>query len=730
MAVGAGDAVHPVGWFWTRSSRRVLVFLGAVLAVVAAGGCGGGSSSNNTNITSIAISPTAVSVQINTQADFTATVNLANSTTTTNTAVTWQVNGTTGGNSTVGTIVASSTDTNVGIYTAPKAVPTTNNGQVTITAIISVSSGSGSSTSSTTITSNNATVTVTVGQGISVSPAQATVPAGGTYQFSALLNSALDTNATWTVSLASGQCPGTIPSGCIGSINSTTGLYSAPDAPPPGGKVTITATDSSSGTAQTATATATIAFSDASLHGPFAFSYVGNDASGFRAVAGRFVADGSGIIQSGLEDVDSFGSPVATAVPILSGTYKVGADGRTTAAVNTSNGKETWDFVLTSTSHALLIRFDTSTTGHGTIDQQNLNDLSSASVIQGNYVFRAAGGDAQFNPMGIAGRFTANGSGGIPASASIVDENNNGTVKTADPTLSGSYSFDTQNAGTGRGTLTLSSTSTGQLQFAFYIVDNTHLYIVETDTNAYLAGEVYSGATGSSFTTGALSAANYVFTVGGNSSSGAYAAGGVFASDGNGNITSGTLDSDNAGALTSNSAVSASTYTVDATTGRVDLKLGSMEFAAYPTAANTALMLELDSSAISSGTAYLQAASPAALAGNVALQLAGQGVFYNDPGLYQSDAVGEAAISGSAFTSGSAKLDINNYGTPPLLSDPIGTSSSVTAPASNGRGTMVLNPTNPPATYNLVYYVIDANTALLVGQDTTRVLNGIVVLQF
>ena len=66
-----------------------------------------------------------------------------------------------------------------------------------------------------------------------------TVPAGGTYQFSALLNSALDTNATWTVSLASGQCPGTIPSGCIGSINSTTGLYSAPDAPPPGGKVTI-----------------------------------------------------------------------------------------------------------------------------------------------------------------------------------------------------------------------------------------------------------------------------------------------------------------------------------------------------------------------------------------------------------------------------------------------------------------------------------------------------------
>ena len=705
------------------NGKSILFLLAFLVGIVGLSGCGGNGGSNNTNITSIAITPTAVSVGINTQADFTAVVNLANSTTSTNTAVTWQVNGTTGGSSSVGTIVSSSTDTNVGIYTAPATVPTTNNGQVTVTAIITVGSSgsSSSSSSSSTITSNNATVTVTVGQGISLSPAQATVPAGGTFQFSAMLNNVLDTSVTWTVSSDTG--------GDIGSINPTTGLYTAPFAPPPGGSVTITATDSSSGTAETATATAKIVYSDASLRGPFAFSYSGDDATGFRAVAGRFVADGAGDIQGGLEDVNSFGSPVASAVPILSGTYRVGADGRTSAQVTTSRGTETWQFVLTSTSHALMIRFDSSATGHGSIDQQNLDELTnSLSVIAGNYVFSASGGDSLFHPMGVAGRFTADGAGGIPQSASIVDQNDNGAVKSADSTLSGSYSFDVANPGTGRGTLTLSSTSTGQLQFAFYIIDSTHLDIIETGQAAHLAGDVVSGAGGSSFGAAVLSASNYVFSVGGNSTSGAYAAGGAFTSDSNGNVTGGTLDSDDAGTVSANTSISASTYSVDAATGRIDLRLGSMEFAAYPTSANAALMLELDSTAIAQGTAYLQQPSPAAFAGNYGFVLEGQGIFYNNPGSYQSDAEGEAAFTG--FTAGTANLDINNFGTSPQPSDPIGSSSSIGTPGTNGRGTMVLQLTNPPATYNFIYYIMDANTALFVGQDSTRVLNGIALRQF
>lgn len=69
----------------------------------------------------ISISPTTASLGINATQQFTATV-----TGIANTAVTWQVNNTTGGSSTVGTINSS------GLYTAPAAIPS---GTVTVTAI-------------------------------------------------------------------------------------------------------------------------------------------------------------------------------------------------------------------------------------------------------------------------------------------------------------------------------------------------------------------------------------------------------------------------------------------------------------------------------------------------------------------------------------------------------------------------------------------------------------------
>ncbi|HTU32241.1 MAG TPA: hypothetical protein VMF66_00400 [Candidatus Acidoferrum sp.] len=697
-----------------RHSGRAFLLVASAIALAAVCGCGGPTITANNNVTSIDITgPTTVG--LGDQITFAATVTLANSTITTNTTVTWQVNGVTGGNSTTGTIVALSTAQNQGVYTAPLKVPSTN---ITITAIITETPNT-NSTSTTTITSNAIGVNIGSGAGLTIAPTAATVRAGATLQFTAEFNSVVDTNATWSVSSSSG--------GDVGTIDPT-GLYTAPDAPPLGGQVTITATDPTEATTPV-TAIVTIAYSDASLRGPFAFTYIGDDATGFRAVAGRFVADGAGDIQGGLEDVDSFGSPLESAVPIIGGNYTVGPDGRTSAVINTNHGTEHWQFVLTSTSHALLIRFDSNTTGYGTIDQQNLNDLANLSVISGNYVFRAEGGDASFNPLVIAGRFTADGAGGIPQAASILDENDNGTVKAADTSLNGSYSFDATNSGSGRGTLTLTSASTGQLQFIFYVIDNTHLYIVEADKAAYLAGEVDSGAAGSSFNVGELSAANYVFTVGGNSTAGAYAAGGEFTSDGNGNITSGALDTDNAGTIPSTPpvSISASTYTVDPTTGRVDLNLGSLQFAAYPTASNTALVLELDLTATSSGKAYVQTAVPTSIAGNFGLTLRGQGVFYNNPALYQSDVEGEGVFS----TTITGTLDINNYGTSPISGDLlVGTSSPLAVPGSNGRGTATLAPTNPPATYSLVLYWIDANTAVIVGQDTTRVLTGIAIKQF
>ena len=407
---------------------KLVAFFAAAAAIFSLPGCGGGSGS--TTVNSVTIDPTAITVPINTQTDFTAVVKLNNSSTSTTTTITWEVNGTAGGSSTLGTIVPSTVDAEVGVYTAPAAVPSTGTstvGQVSITAV--AQQNTSSTTSTQMVTSNTATVTIGVGAGLSVTPTTAIVPAGAGHQFSALLNNAADPAATWTVTSSGG--------GDAGTINSS-GLYTAPLSPPPGNSVTVTATDGAS----TATATLTVVYSDHSLNGPYAFSYKGNDASGFLGVAGSFVADGSGHIVSGLEDFDSFITGVSTQVT-FTGTYQVGTDGRGTATLSTGQGTATLQFAISSNQHARVIRFDSNATGGGTIDQQNLNALSnSPSVISGPYVFVASGADSSFQPMGIGGVFSADGAGNIPATNTILDVNDDGIanasgVTTGDTTLHG-----------------------------------------------------------------------------------------------------------------------------------------------------------------------------------------------------------------------------------------------------------------------------------------------------
>ena len=86
---------------------------------------------------SVSISPTSASVQVGQSKQFTATISG-----TTNTAVNWLVNGSLGGNSTVGTI------SSAGLYTAPSSVPAN---AVTVTAQSAYNSTS----------SANAAVTIT-----------------------------------------------------------------------------------------------------------------------------------------------------------------------------------------------------------------------------------------------------------------------------------------------------------------------------------------------------------------------------------------------------------------------------------------------------------------------------------------------------------------------------------------------------------------------------------------
>jgi uncharacterized protein (DUF1800 family) len=101
-----------------------------ITLVILVNGCGsstGGSSTPPQQQPSVAVSG-ANQVRLGSTANFTATVsNLAN------TAVTWQVSGVAGGNSTVGTITAA------GVYTPPAKIPTNNSVNVTAVSVASPS---------------------------------------------------------------------------------------------------------------------------------------------------------------------------------------------------------------------------------------------------------------------------------------------------------------------------------------------------------------------------------------------------------------------------------------------------------------------------------------------------------------------------------------------------------------------------------------------------------------
>ena len=732
--------------------------LGVLLVAVVLGllGCGGGSGS--TTVKSVAITPASAPVSIGGQAEFTAVVTLTDSTLSTTTTVTWDVDSMAGGNAQCGTITPLASDQLVGVYTAPQSVPGSSCGaglqlgQVAITAVVSQTTSS-SSSSTGTITSNIAVVTIGVVLGLAVTPPSAAVPAGGSQQFSALLNG-VASGASWSLSSTSG--------GNLGSIDAT-GLYTAPPYPPPGNSLTVTATATgSNGATITATASVTISYSDLSLSGPYAFSYTGNDGSGFIAVAGSFVANGNGKIISGVEDIQSFLTGVSTQVPISSSTYVVGSDGRGSVSINTSRGTNTWRFVLSTNQHAQLTRFDTNVTGGGSIDQQSLNGTTNLpSVISGRYAFAVLGTDAKpnYNPLGMAGEFQADGAGNILNTNAILDVNDNGIsaagqVTTGDTTLSGSYAFDGAFPGTGRGTVTLDSTTTGARTFAFYTVGTnssntvTQLHLVEIDGVTFTGGDLYLAAA-----TPGLANATYVLTAGGNSAAGPYGAGSVFASDGVGTTSNGELDVNNAGTYNSGAALGSCSFSVDASTGRIELGLfvGSgtcpsisspdvAEFSAYPTALGTVVLLELDPSAVATGLAYQQcgplsagcaATSPALTGSSLALGLNGQGLFHSPPAMatsYQADLVGQIKLSSTLATGGN--LDINNF-TATFPSDSIGASgTSINAPAANGRGIATLTPTNPAATYNLVYYLFEDNAGLLFSSGQTPVAIGLITRQF
>jgi len=160
----------------------------------------------------VSVTVSSTTVLLGNQLTFTATVQ-----NTTNTAVTWSVNGTTGGTATLGTITAS------GVYTAPADLPSLASVQVTATS-------QADSTKSSTVT-----ITITSDITLALTPSAASVELGATQAFQITVTSGghPDTKVLWSVSGAS------CVSGC-GTVDAN-GNYTAPRSLPSPASATITA---------------------------------------------------------------------------------------------------------------------------------------------------------------------------------------------------------------------------------------------------------------------------------------------------------------------------------------------------------------------------------------------------------------------------------------------------------------------------------------------------------
>jgi hypothetical protein len=670
--------------------------------------CGGSSSTVPPTPTPsaagpITIYPGTASVPVGGQAQFSAF--LASAPTAT---FTWTVS------SNGGTIDSSS-----GLYTAPTSIPSP--ATVTITA----TSGSANGTAVVTVVAAPA-------GGLVLNPAAVVVPAGGSFQFSAT-SKGNPVTPTWQVA---GITLGDSIHGTIGP----NGNYTAPFTPPPGGSTTITALSGGN----SATATVVVVFSNASLNGQYAFSYSGQDSKGPLFVAGSFSATPSTAAISGIEDYNSTAQTPVAASPV-SGTYSVNPDGTATATLTdaAAGGSETWGLTLVaspqgqSAPRALLVRFDTTATGSGEADVQNPTQFA-LGVFNGNYAFNLAGRDGSSDPLQITGMLNADGVGiiGLNLCEDDISDAGTNTESAADTTLHGVFSASANLASNGRGTLQLTIGPNSQItpladtevtySFAFYIVDSTHLKVVETDakTTGQLAGDLFNAPNTDGQFSNSILNGHYAFTLNGSNPTGtrAYALGGVLATNGTGSVTAGELD----GSLGEDITLATSSYTVDTSLGRTlftfTIAGATRYFAGYPTSNGTFVMIELDTDLQANGIAYLQT-SIGIPQGSFAFNLTSDA---NTSAFAEEDVIGQVTVPAGVLVP-LGNVNINDKGTL-TTGTPIENTSTIVVPDSYGRGTTILD--TKPANYSLAYYVVSNTSALVIENDGARVATGLIAGQF
>lgn len=277
--------------------------------------------------------------------------------------------------------------------------------------------------------------------------------------------------------------------------------------------------------------------------------------------AGVVVLDGQGDITSGERTVNftdpNTGAFVSNSGPIVSAgsSYFLGPDGRGTITINPSNPgndpsivPQTFSLVFLSNSHALITVTPTSAL---TVSASGTMDIQAASIspLSGGYAFVVGGTDSfGAGPTAIGGVLNVdsqpNNSNNISGTGSVADQNQSalGITLVFQPKPFGSVSSPDP-LGMVSLTLNFPLFSTPVMQFAGYIVDATHIQLIENDNfgGGSVAGlSIGQGSATGTFLDDSAFSGPYVFGVTGvdlsNGQPGTLTSAGVVTADGIGKV--------------------------------------------------------------------------------------------------------------------------------------------------------------------------------------------------
>jgi hypothetical protein len=477
--------------------------------------------------------------------------------------------------------------------------------------------------------------------------------------------------------------------------------------------------------------------------------------------AAAIVLDGNGNITNG-EQVANYAS-AALLDANLTGSYFLGNDGRGLITINTNdnnigqNGVETFAFVYLSSSQALISQVDIASAQTGVSATGTMDLQASAAVPLGGYAFVVSGTSvAKALPVAFGGIFNIDSTNTISGNGSVTDEIFGKKVNATALGFSGTLTTPDQ---LGAVTLNLmvpfgAGNKSIPVQFTGYIVDSSHIRLIETDTaagNPTPFGATGGVAIGQGTATGTFTntsfAGSYVFGVTGvdlsnaNTSPSTLTSAGVFSADASGGLNTGFADNFlqlNCAQVsctqggTQGGQISAGlggTYSMDSSgTGRASLLFSfnpapkpayQPEFFFYLTGnGGPALVLQAGDAkypSLGTGIAYPQSSAAAAFSGDYGLSFVQENGGEND---------GTGQLNAAAQTlSGVADSSINP-GLPSLPDQGFG--GSFNPPSSSGpfAGTLVnLNESNAFSVGGITdglaanYYFIDPEHGFFIETD-------------